>query len=41
VDAATLVPRDTTMFYDDVHFTEAGSARLADILISYFKRQGS
>src|SRR5262245_13091049 len=31
VDAASFVPRDSTMFYDDVHFTEAGSARLAEI----------
>ncbi|MEM7311321.1 MAG: GDSL-type esterase/lipase family protein [Planctomycetota bacterium] len=29
LDLAALVPRDTTAFYDDVHFNEAGSARVA------------
>jgi hypothetical protein len=37
VDAAALIPRDTSMFYDDVHFTEAGSAKLAAVLTSYFR----
>ncbi|MEP6999024.1 MAG: GDSL-type esterase/lipase family protein [bacterium] len=36
VDAAAMMPRDTTMFYDDAHFTEAGSRRLAAILAGHF-----
>ncbi|HEX9940404.1 MAG TPA: GDSL-type esterase/lipase family protein [Thermoanaerobaculia bacterium] len=32
VDLASLLPRDTTVFYDDVHFNEAGSRRVAGIL---------
>lgn len=32
VDLAALLPRDTTAFYDDVHFNEAGSRRVARIL---------
>ena len=32
VDLAARVPRDATVFYDDVHFNEAGSRRVARIL---------
>jgi hypothetical protein len=32
VDAAGLVPRDTTVIYDDVHFTERGARTLAALL---------
>jgi hypothetical protein len=32
VDLAALLPKDTTVFYDDVHFNEAGSRRVAEIL---------
>jgi lysophospholipase L1-like esterase len=36
VDAQAAIPRDTLMFYDDVHFTEAGSAQLATIIGGHF-----
>ncbi|HSF41655.1 MAG TPA: SGNH/GDSL hydrolase family protein [Thermoanaerobaculia bacterium] len=32
VDLAASLPRDTTSFYDDVHFNEAGSRRVARLL---------
>jgi lysophospholipase L1-like esterase len=32
VDAAHLLPRDTTALYDDVHFNEQGSRLLARAL---------
>jgi lysophospholipase L1-like esterase len=37
IDAATLVPSDGTMFYDDVHFTEAGARRLAEVIAEHFR----
>jgi lysophospholipase L1-like esterase len=37
VDAAHLLPRDTTALYDDVHFTEHGSRLLAHALVAYFR----
>ena len=37
VDAASVLPRDTLTFYDDIHFTEAGSRALASLLTSYFR----
>jgi hypothetical protein len=35
VDAAAQIPRDTSMMWDEVHFTEAGSRRLAQRLARY------
>ena len=35
LDAAAQVTRTTAMFYDDTHFTEAGSSRLADLLADH------
>lgn len=32
IDLAAELPQDTTVFYDDVHFNEAGSRRVAEIL---------
>ena len=37
VDLAALVPADTLMFYDDVHFTDAGSRTVADELVRYLQ----
>jgi hypothetical protein len=37
VDAARLLPRDSTVFLDDVHFTERGSQLLAGALIAAFR----
>jgi lysophospholipase L1-like esterase len=34
VDAARLLPRDSTVFFDDMHFTERGSRLLAQALIA-------
>jgi len=38
VDAATLIPRDTTALYDDVHFNEHGSHLFAQALVERFRR---
>jgi lysophospholipase L1-like esterase len=32
IDAAELVPKDAALFYDDMHYNEAGSRALADIM---------
>jgi lysophospholipase L1-like esterase len=39
IDLAAAVPRDTTMFSDDVHFTEAGSRRVAEVLAAWWRGQ--
>jgi lysophospholipase L1-like esterase len=38
VDLASLLPKDTTVFYDDVHFNEAGSRRVAEIMAKELPR---
>ena len=35
IDLANRLPKDTTVFYDDVHFNESGSAQVAEILADY------
>jgi lysophospholipase L1-like esterase len=37
VDLAAVVPSDTSMFYDDVHPTEAGSRAFADALAAHLR----
>lgn len=37
VDAARLLPRDTTAMYDDVHLNENGSRLLAQVLVEHFR----
>jgi hypothetical protein len=37
VDAARLLPHDTTAMYDDVHFNEQGSRMLARVLVEHFR----
>jgi lysophospholipase L1-like esterase len=32
LDLAAALPRDTTVFYDDVHFNEAGARRVAELV---------
>lgn len=32
LDAHRLLPKDTTVFYDDCHFNESGSQKLAELL---------
>ena len=36
IDLARHIPADTTMFYDDVHFTEKGAAKVGEVLTDYF-----
>jgi lysophospholipase L1-like esterase len=36
VDLASDIPKDTSVFYDDVHFNEGGARQVADILEDYF-----
>jgi hypothetical protein len=38
VDLAAVVPADTSMFYDDVHPTEAGSRAFADALGAHLRQ---
>lgn len=35
LDAANELPKSTTVFYDDAHFTDRGSAMLAELLADY------
>lgn len=35
VDLARMLPRDTTVFYDDVHFNASGAKQVADTLARY------
>lgn len=37
VDLAAALPRDTTVFYDDVHFNEEGSRKVARVLAERLK----
>jgi len=37
LDLATLVPADTAMFYDDVHFTEAGAQKVGQLLAAHLR----
>lgn len=37
LDLAELLPRDTLMFYDDVHFTEAGAARVGTLIADHLR----
>ena len=36
IDAESKLAKDTTSFYDDAHFNERGSEKLATILADYF-----
>jgi len=36
IDLAALLPKDTSIFYDDCHFNVSGCKRVADILTEYF-----
>ncbi len=35
IDLATMLPKDLTVFYDDVHFNDGGSERVAEIVSAY------
>ena len=36
IDLAPEIPKDATSFYDDVHFNDEGSRRVADVVVEYF-----
>lgn len=40
LDAASMVPKDTTAFFDDMHFNEGGSRKAAEILSGYLSQTG-
>ena len=35
IDLAAALPKDTTIFYDDAHFNEAGSRRVSEVIAHY------
>jgi lysophospholipase L1-like esterase len=35
VDLANALPKDTTVFYDDVHFNESGAQRVSKVVADY------
>jgi lysophospholipase L1-like esterase len=39
IDAASAIPHSSAMFYDDVHFTNAGSRQMAVVVAEYFSHQ--
>lgn len=39
IDLAAMLPKDETTFYDDVHFNETGSRRVAQVVADYLLRQ--
>jgi len=38
IDLAAALPKDTTVFYDDVHFNERGAQRVAEVIADYLAR---
>lgn len=38
IDLAETLPKDTTVFYDDVHFNESGARQVAQIVADYLLR---
>jgi hypothetical protein len=38
IDLASALPKDTTVFYDDVHFNESGAVQVASIVADYILR---
>jgi lysophospholipase L1-like esterase len=37
LDLATMIPRDTLHFYDDVHYTELGAKRVGEAIVDYLR----
>lgn len=35
IDLASLLPKDTSVFYDDIHFNEEGADKVAEILAQH------
>lgn len=40
IDLASELPKDTTTFYDDMHFNESGASAVSEIIGEYFKQTG-
>lgn len=38
IDLAKIFPKNATIFYDDVHFTDKGSLMAADVIGAYFRK---
>lgn len=38
LDLAPAIPKDTTMFYDDTHFTEAGARAVATAIVQHLRQ---
>lgn len=36
IDLAKMLPKDTSVYYDDVHFNNGGAEKIADMLFRYF-----
>lgn len=39
LDLSKLLPKDTTVFYDDVHFNDSGAEKISELLLNYFMEQ--
>lgn len=39
INLANLIPKDTTVFYDDVHFNENGAKMVSDAIIGYLTQR--
>jgi hypothetical protein len=39
IDLAKELPKNSTIFYDDVHFTDKGSLMTADVVFNYFSKK--
>jgi lysophospholipase L1-like esterase len=38
IDLASVLPKDSTIFYDDVHFSDKGSLMTADVIFKYLRK---
>jgi lysophospholipase L1-like esterase len=38
IDLATMLPKNTSIFYDDAHFTDKGSLLVAEAISDYFRK---
>ena len=39
IDLANIVPKDATVFYDDLHYNENGSRMVADAVFQYLSQR--
>jgi hypothetical protein len=39
LDLASLLPKDTTVFFDDCHFNLAGCERVAEVVVEFFMKK--